>query len=249
MKYIASVSFGKDSLAMLLMLIEKEYPLDTVVFYDTGMEFDAIYKIRDKIVPFLESHNIEFVQLCPDEPFIYSMLEKKVNYRNKAGYHCGYGWCGGVCRWGTGYKLRAIKAYKESLNSQVIDYVGIAADETSRFNKAIQEGKKLPLVELGMKEKDCLQYCHEKGYFWEEGGVELYSVLDRVSCWCCQNKNLKELKNIYLYLPKYWKQLRELQSQIGIPFKGEGKGVFELEKRFESQRGQLCLYEALGFSV
>lgn len=37
MKYIASVSFGKDSLAMLLLLIEKKCPLDEVVFYDTGV--------------------------------------------------------------------------------------------------------------------------------------------------------------------------------------------------------------------
>lgn len=34
MRYIASVSFGKDSLAMLLKLIELQYPLDEVVFYD-----------------------------------------------------------------------------------------------------------------------------------------------------------------------------------------------------------------------
>lgn len=44
MKYIASVSFGKDSLAMLLRLMEESWPLDVVVFYDTGMEFDCIYK-------------------------------------------------------------------------------------------------------------------------------------------------------------------------------------------------------------
>lgn len=41
--HIASVSWGKDSLAMLLMLIAKGYPLNEVVFYDTGMEFEAIY--------------------------------------------------------------------------------------------------------------------------------------------------------------------------------------------------------------
>lgn len=33
--HIASVSWGKDSLAMLLMLIAKGYPLNEVVFYDT----------------------------------------------------------------------------------------------------------------------------------------------------------------------------------------------------------------------
>lgn len=49
LKHIASVSFGKDSLAMLLLLIEKQYPLDEVVFYDTGKEFQAIYNLRDKI--------------------------------------------------------------------------------------------------------------------------------------------------------------------------------------------------------
>ena len=42
MYYIASVSFGKDSLAMLLNLIKKKYPLNEVIFYDTGMEFQCI---------------------------------------------------------------------------------------------------------------------------------------------------------------------------------------------------------------
>lgn len=45
MKYIASVSWGKDSLAMLIRLINEQRPLDEVVFYDTGMEFNAIYEI------------------------------------------------------------------------------------------------------------------------------------------------------------------------------------------------------------
>ena len=41
MKHIASVSFGKDSLAMLLRLVEEKWPLDIVLFYDTEMEFEA----------------------------------------------------------------------------------------------------------------------------------------------------------------------------------------------------------------
>lgn len=56
MKYIASVSFGKDSLCMLLKLIEKNAPLDEVVFYDAGMEFKAIYEARDRVLPILERH-------------------------------------------------------------------------------------------------------------------------------------------------------------------------------------------------
>lgn len=37
LRYIASVSFGKDSLVMLLRLIETGKPLDEVIFYNTGM--------------------------------------------------------------------------------------------------------------------------------------------------------------------------------------------------------------------
>ena len=51
MRHIASVSFGKDSLAMVLELMRREYPLDEAVFFDTGMEFDAIYRTRDRAVP------------------------------------------------------------------------------------------------------------------------------------------------------------------------------------------------------
>ena len=90
-----------------------------------------------------------------------------------------------------------------------------------------------------MKEKDCLQYCIEKGYCWDENGVELYSILDRVSCWCCCNKNKKELYNIWLHLPQYWGRLKELQSKLDRPMKqfcnkkyGHYGNVFDMEKAF-----------------
>lgn len=217
---------------MLLRLLEENKPLDAVVFYDTGMEFNCIYRIRDNVKVLLENANIEYIELRPKEPFLYSMLERKIKYRNRDEFHYGFGWCGGPCRWATSLKTAAIKEYKKSMCDQVIDYVGIAADETSRFDKAKANGKRLPLVEWGMTENDCLLYCYSRGFFWEENGIRLYDILDRVSCWCCKNKNLKELRNIYWYLPEYWSRLRELQQNIGVPMKGNGNSVFDLERRF-----------------
>ena len=91
MRYIASVSFGKDSLAMLLLLLEKEMPLDEVIFYNSEMEFQAIYDIRDRMRPVLEQRGIRFTEVKPDAPFLYYMLEKPINSR-KNGFHHGYGW-------------------------------------------------------------------------------------------------------------------------------------------------------------
>ena len=94
-KYVVSVSFGKESLAMLLRLIADKKPLDEVVFYDTGVEFNSIYKIRDKIVPILNNLGIKYTELKPSKDFFYNMLERPVKKRNGE-IGKGYSWCTGV---------------------------------------------------------------------------------------------------------------------------------------------------------
>ena len=81
---------------MLLRLIEEDISLDEVVFYDTGMEFQAVYNVRDMILPLLKEKGIRYVELKPETPFLYDMLERPVQSKEK-GCHLGYGWCGGVC--------------------------------------------------------------------------------------------------------------------------------------------------------
>lgn len=239
MKYIASCSFGKDSLAMVLRLLEENKPLDEVIFFDTGMEFDSIYHNRDRIKEILFQKHIRFTELHSKYTFLFDMFVRPIQYRNPTNkpypIHYGYEWCGGNARWGTSGKLSAIKKHYREMygDEEIFEYVGIAADEPERVKR--DEHKIYPLVEWNMTEADCLQYCYDRGFNWDENGVELYSVLDRVSCWCCRNKNLKELKNIYMYLPEYWQRLRGLQSRIESPMKGVGKSVFQLEERFKRE--------------
>lgn len=232
-RYVASVSFGKDSLAMLLKLIEKKYPLDEVVFYDTGKEFQAIYDVRDKVLPLLEKHNIKYTELHPEKPFDYLMFETPVKKRGTNIIHKhGYSWCGGACRWGTSAKLKALEKYCKD----AIEYVGIAHDEPKRLEKERKGNKIFPLDEWKMTESDCLYYCYGKGFFWYENNIRLYEILKRVSCWCCRNKNLEELENIYRFLPDYWGKLKDIQTRLEEPMKGEGKSVFDLERRFAESK-------------
>lgn len=239
MKYIASCSFGKDSLAMVLRLLEENKPLDEVIFYDTGMEFDSIYRNRDRIKELLSLKHIRYTELGSKNSFLFDMFIRPVKYRNpenhKYPYHYGYEWCGGCVRWWTSGKLATIKKhYKDTYgDEEIFEYVGIAYDELSRIKNDVQ--KLYPLIEWKMTEKDCLQYCYDKGFNWKENNIELYDVLDRVSCWCCRNKNLKELKNIYMHMPEYWQKLRGIQSRIDSPMKGVGKSVFDLEERFKRE--------------
>lgn len=249
--YIANCSHGKDSRAMVRGLIEKGWPLDEVIFYDTGAEFQAIYAERDRLLPLLHKQGIKYTELHPARPFFYDMLKKPVCSK-KNGNHCGYGWCGGVTRWGTAAKTAELDKYTNSIRAQgfdVVQYIGIAADELRRIERNKEKWKQLPLVEWGWTEADCLAKCYAAGDTWTENGVRLYDILDRVSCWCCANKNLKELRNMREYLPKYWEGMKALQTSIKKPIKAgrvsnTGRvtppaSVFDLDKRFADEAARL----------
>lgn len=212
--YMASVSWGKDSLAMLHLLIDSDAPLDEVVFFNTGMEFEALYAERDKTLPLLNELGIVYTELAPKKPFLHKMFVHPVRSRETGEIHkYGYGWCGGACRWGTTDKTSALD--RHARQSSAIVYVGIAADEKRRLAKRHEPYKRHPLACVGWTEADCLEYCESYGHTWDQDGVRLYDVLDRVSCWCCRNKNQRELRAIHDHLPRYWQQLLALESHLG----------------------------------
>lgn len=224
---------------MVLLLIEKKYPLDEVIFYNTEMEFQAIYNNKNKMAKILSEQNIKFTVLKDSLPFDYRAFEKEVRTRS-GGIKRGYNWCGGMARWGTSGKLSAInKHYKENYGDElIIEYIGVASDEPQRIennrSKRNKTVKIYPLAEWNMTERDCLDYCYSNGWDWNENGVELYEILDRVSCWCCANKNQKEIRNIMTYLPEYWEKIRRYEDRCLIPYKGKGCEYFE--KKFKSDR-------------
>lgn len=68
-KHIVSISGGKDSTAMLLRMLEEEMPVDIILFCDTGLEFEAMYRHIDKLERYIgqEALNISSSTICPSE--------------------------------------------------------------------------------------------------------------------------------------------------------------------------------------
>ena len=238
MKNVLQLSGGKDSLALFLVGIEKEYPIDEVVYFDVGeWEFQAVRNVVRAVEQICKQKGIKFTSLHPKESFDYLAWER--TYRRRDGtIKKGYEWCGGLCRWGTTQKLQALD--KHCIDN--VQVVGIATDEQKRLTSVLSKKgtRAFWLNEWRMTESDCLEYCYAHGWHWKEydpitkNEIDLYSILDRVSCYCCHNKNLKELKNIYLYLPTYWNRLKEMQIKTDRPFKQCGS-IFKLEERFNNE--------------
>ena len=89
-KYHAvSLSGGKDSTAMLLLMIERGMPIDAVISADTGMEFPEMYEHLAKVDDYLFRerglhittlrHPMGFEWLMFDEP-----KQKKSSLENRA---------------------------------------------------------------------------------------------------------------------------------------------------------------------
>ena len=239
-KYVLSLSGGKDSTAMLLRLLEEKRPVNLILFCDTGLEFPQMYEHLDRLEAYIGRPIIRLKAAHDFEYYFYEYTPKRKN--PALSQYRGMSWPGPRGRWCTGIlKTRVIDAYLKELreNYTLIEYVGIAADETKRI-----KDKKYPLVEWGMTEQDCLSYCYERGFDW--GG--LYQIYNRCSCWCCPLQRIGELKKLRTHHPELWARLREMDRRAIEQFGHNPLGQFtknwtveQLERRFANEDRQISV--------
>ncbi len=226
-KQIVSLSGGKDSTAMLLMMLEKGEQVDEVVFFDTGWEFPEMYEHIDKLE---KDTGVRIVRLHPRKPFEYMMFDRALTRGKRKGER-GYGWARPNARWCTAQKQLVMDRHVRGIGDAVA-CVGIAADE----KRPMSEGKRYPLVEWGVTEADALEYCYAHGY--DYGG--LYERKKRVSCWCCPLQSLNDLRVLRETHPRLWDELllmdRHSCNQFRIDYSAE-----DLERRFAKEGAQMMI--------
>ena len=220
---LVSFSGGKDSTAMILKMLENNENVDDIIFCDTKMEFPAMYEHIEKFEKYIGQ---KITRLEFSTPFIELMLYREIKRGKHKGQH-GYGWARPNARYCTTYKTQAINKYIRNTykNTDFIQCVGIALDEPNR----IHDNKRYPLVEYGMTEKDCLEYCYSHGFNWNG----LYEIFDRLSCFICPLKSLKEVEAIYNNFPNLWEYMKWLDAQSVNSFRIDYT-LDELEKRFQN---------------
>lgn len=205
MKHIVSFSGGKDSTAMLLMMIERNMPIDYIVFCDTGYEFDELYQhIRD--VEKYISRPITWLKA--NTTYEYNLYQRRIGTGKHKG-KIGYAWSSVNNRWCTReFKQVPINQFIKSLNDEVTQYIGIAYDEPKRIKK--DKDKRYPLYEWQVTEAQALEYCKDKGF--DFGG--LYEHFDRLGCWCCPLSNMADLYNLYKFYPDKWQELLQMECDL-----------------------------------
>lgn len=229
MEYIASISYGKDSLAMLEVIKRNGLPLDRIITVEVMatkdipadlppmMEFKAK---ADAII--LKRYGISVEHLTApkayEDYFYYKCNGKKsINAGKIYGFPLQKGnWC----------NSRLKVDVLDRIQKGAITYIGIAADEPSRFH-TLSETKRSPLVEYDWTEAMCREWCKANDLL-----SPIYTTSLRGGCWFCHNQGINQLRKLRKNYPELWALLLKWDKDSPVTFKADGHTVRDFEKRF-----------------
>lgn len=237
MEYIASISYGKDSLAMLEVIKQNGLPLDRIVTVDIMATKDIPadlppmqeFKAKaDAIIK--ERYGISVEHLTAPktyEDYFYYVCHgtKSRNAGKIYGFPLQKGnWC----------NSRLKVDVLDQVQKGAITYIGIAADEPGRFHN-ITDTKRAPLVEYGWTEAKCRKWCAENDLL-----SPLYTTALRGGCWFCHNQRVNQLRRLRKNYPELWALLLKWDRDSPVSFKGNGQTVRTFEERFrQEERGKV----------
>ncbi len=232
MEYIASISYGKDSLAMLEVIHRNSLPLDRIVTVEVMatatipadlppmMEFKAK---ADEIIYKKYGIRVEHISAPKsyEDYFYYKCNGKKSKNAGKIyGFPLQKGnWC----------NSRLKVDVLDKIQKGAVTYIGIAADEPSRFH-TLSETKRSPLVEYDWTESMCREWCKANDLL-----SPLYTTALRGGCWFCHNQGINQLRKLRKNYPELWALLLKWDKDSPVSFKGDGHTVHDFEKRFQME--------------
>lgn len=231
-QHILSLSYGKDSLACLGAIEELGWPLDRIVHAEVWAtdtisadlppmvgfkrKADAIIKDRWGI----EVEHIRH-QMSYQEMFYRPICRGPAKGKLKGWPFIKGGWC------------KDLKVMNKINTKGDVSYIGIAADEPSRFHN-LTDAKKSPLVEAGWDESYCRQWCEENDLL-----SPIYTTATRGGCWFCHNQSVNQLRLLRRNYPEYWKLMLKWDKDSPVTFKPDGHTVHDFERRFRAEDDRL----------
>ncbi|MEF9865499.1 MAG: hypothetical protein RR814_03580, partial [Oscillospiraceae bacterium] len=200
MEYIASLSYGKDSIIIPELCKLHGLPLDRIVHVEI-MATDTIHADLPPMVEFKakadkiikERYGIEVEHLHANRSYETLFYHKRIR-GNRIGTIEGFPMIRG--NWCNSLKRQPLE--KINRNKNITQYIGIACDEPNRFHN-LNDRKISPLVEFDITEPMARQMAESLGLL-----SPIYTDSTRGGCWFCHNQGLQQLRQLRHNYPEYW---------------------------------------------
>ena len=233
MKYVASLSFGKDSMAMLIKIKELGLPLDEVIYVDIMFDDDTSGETPEMASFITKAEKILKEKFNVEVTHLRGVTFKEQFYKIKQrGKHVGdnYGFPYTIGAWcNDRLKMQPIKEYMRRQKEQIIQYVGIAYDEPERYERLNHETHIAPLYDLKITEKEAMEICEKYDLL-----SPIYKTSFRGGCWFCPKQRLSQLKWLYQEHNDLWNTLRNMEKDSFNTFK-PNTTLKDLEERFKNE--------------
>lgn len=239
---IFNLSFGKDSMATLLLAIEQGIPIDHVMYCDIRFsdEISGEHPLMAKWIPTAEKRLKKLFGVTVDHTYSGASFEEQFYKVKQNGNHVGdlYGFPYVIGAWcNDRLKLRAIKGYEAQFrNNEITMFVGIAYDEPvrwERMQKKQTDKRKYRslLYEQKLTENDAFEICRRYDLLspMYTSGDEIY----RGGCWFCPKQCLSDLYSLYKNYPNYFAKLLQMEPFSHNTFKPNCT-LEDLKNRFEN---------------
>lgn len=118
----------------------------------------------------------------------------------------------------------------QGAGTNIVQYLGIAADEPERIKRHDKPGFKMPLVEIGWTEADCRKWCEERDLL-----SPIYTTATRGGCWFCHNQGIDQLRILRKEYPDLWKLLLKWDRDSPVSFHADGHTVHDFDLRFQAE--------------
>lgn len=217
MVHIASWSGGKDSTAMIDILLRDQKPLDYIVFADTLMEFPEMYTYIYKVKTYWEQrYSAKIEILKPNlnylDGYVFTALKYCRDEKNldKVGMFKGFlNPTESFCTWRRESKVYPIERWikKNFKGQKVIQYIGFTKNESHRLK--LDSDQRYPLFEMGMSDNDCKVYLAE-----HEMENPLYRHFSRTGCRLCPYQSKRDWRQIWQHYPDVWAEIKNIEKSI-----------------------------------
>ena len=233
MKYVASLSFGKDSMAMLIKIKELGLPLDEVIYVDIMFDDDTSGETPEMASFITKAEKILKEKFNVEVTHLRGVTFKEQFYKVKQrGKHIGdnYGFPYTIGAWcNDRLKMQPIKEYMRKQTDEIIQYVGIAYDEPERYERLNHETHIAPLYDLKITEKEAMEICRKYDLL-----SPIYKTSFRGGCWFCPKQRLSQLKWLYQEHNDLWNTLRDMEKDSFNTFR-PNTTLKDLEERFKNE--------------
>ena len=251
MKYIASCSFGKDSIATILLAREHNEPLDEIVYCEVMFDEnisgelpehrDFIYNVA---IPKFEEWGYKVTVLRSKETYMdvfFHIVENPRKHQDRKGKKSGFA-MSGKCNVQRNCKLKPINEYWK-LHKDDVQYIGIAIDEPKRLERIANTKHKISLLEkYNYTEEMAKQKCIQYGLL-----SPIYDFTNRGGCWFCPNAKCKELRNLFDNHRILWDILLDLEDEpdkIAEIFNVITKtSIHDKDEQFRLEDAQMTIFD------